>query len=101
MDYEKHIKEFAIIAKEFCTWVEESDKQEQIQLYILQVMLSKLYCWGIQLPDCEATDFFQNENLPEHNHNEVLKYFKEFQFNIIQWSLMQISSQVKTQWLVI
>jgi len=56
MNDEKLIKEFTCLVKEYCHWVENDDKQDQGKLHDLQVLLSKLYCWGIQLPDCEVTD---------------------------------------------
>jgi hypothetical protein len=55
MDYEAHIREFAGLAKEFCMWVEGEGNKNEEHLFYLQVLLSKLYCWGIQLPECEPT----------------------------------------------
>lgn len=78
MEYENHIKEFANLAREYCNWVESDDKKNETELFNLQILLSKLYCWGIQLPDCDTTDLFQSEKLPEHNHNKLIQYFKEF-----------------------
>ena len=78
MDYDKHIKKFTEIVKEYCLWVENEKDKSEDQLYYLQVMLSKLYCLGIQLPDCEPTDFFENEKLPKLDYQEIINNFKEF-----------------------
>ena len=78
MDYNKHIKEFARLAQEYCDWVEGKGNKGEDQLFYLQVLLSKLYCWGIQLPDCEPTDLLESDELPDHNHQEILNYFKTF-----------------------
>ncbi len=78
MDYIKHINEFSSLAQEYCDWVETPGNKGKEQLFYLQVLLSKIYCWGIQLPECEPTDLFETEGLPKHNHHEILQNFNGF-----------------------
>ena len=77
MNYDKHIEEFSKIAQEYCTWVETKESKANDAFYA-QILLSKLYCWGIQLPDCETTDEFENDSIPLHDHSEVVKLFSDF-----------------------
>lgn len=79
MDYEKHVKEFSNIAREYCEWV-ENKKEKKEDIYYLQVLLSKLYCWGIQLPDCEPSDLLYSDDLPSQDDNKVLNYFSDFPY---------------------
>ncbi len=90
MDYDKHVKEFSDLALEYCNWVEKQEKSED-QLYYVQVLLSKLYCWGIQLPDCESTDLLESKELPTHEHSKVLEYFAEFP---VQYYSMVFNAEV-------
>jgi len=78
MNYEMHIREFAGLAQEYCNWVEGEDKATDGQSFYLQVLLSKLYCWGIQLPECEPTDLLESHDMPEHDPVTVLNYFNGF-----------------------
>jgi hypothetical protein len=78
MDYEAHIREFADLAQEYCLWVEgEENKSEEYLIYI-QVLLSKLYCWGIQLLECDPTELLDSNEKPDHDHQLVLSHFKGF-----------------------
>lgn len=78
MDYEKNIKEFVSLAQEYCKWVESQSNKTEEHIYYLQVILSKLYCSGIQLPDCEPTELFENDTLPKLDYQEVVEHFKGF-----------------------
>ncbi len=91
MDYKKHVKEFANIAQEYCNWVETQENKGKEQLFDLQVLLSKLYCWGIQLPQCEATDLLETDKIPAHNHQKILEYFNEFP---VQYYSMVFNAEV-------
>ncbi len=78
MDYERHVQEFSQLAREYCDWVESEGNRGRDELFYLQVLLSKLYSWGIQLPECEPTNLLETREKPEHDHQRVLDYFKKF-----------------------
>ncbi len=78
MNYERHINEFTELAQEYCNWVESEGNKGEDRLFYLQVLLSKLYCWGIQLPGCEATDLLESDEKPDLNHQDIIDKFKEF-----------------------
>lgn len=78
MDYEAHIREFAELAQEYCSWVEGDGNKDEEHLFYVQVLLSKLYCWGVQLPECDPTDLLESNEKPDHDHKSVLSHFNEF-----------------------
>jgi len=75
MDYDKHINEFADLVFEYCAW-SENKKDKESDMFYLQVLLSKLYSWGIQLPECEIKDDNFSEEEPSIRHTEVIGFFK-------------------------
>ncbi len=91
MDYEKHIQEFTQLAHEYCDWVETEGNKGQENLFFVHVLLSKLYSWGIQLPECEPTDLLESKERPEHEHQRVIGYFKDFP---IQYYSMIFNAEV-------
>lgn len=79
MGYENHIKEFTALVNEYCEWVEKTEDKES-DIFYLQVVLSKLYCWAIQLPDCEPSELLYSDDAVTYNYDEIRAYFKSFPF---------------------
>jgi|WetSurMetagenome_2_1015567.scaffolds.fasta_scaffold15596_2 hypothetical protein len=77
MDYIKAISDFAKLAREFCEWANKQPEEPEKELYSNALMLSKLYYYGLQLPEVQL-----EKDLPKDeysvNDEEWKKVFKRF-----------------------
>lgn len=80
MDYNKQAKEFTELAQEFCAWAYASPNNEDEEVFYALKILSKLYCWAVQLPECAPTDLLYSEEIPKIDYKETHTLFKKMPF---------------------
>ncbi len=79
-NHKRIIVEFTKLVNEYCSWaVSKQDPKTDEAFYALK-LLSNLYAKALELPDCEATDMLETDEIPDIDYNAIHKQFSKIPF---------------------